>query len=201
MKKSIEKETVRQKMHKMRERMSVTECMEKSDRICERVEKFIHEKELRLIMVFVSMKNEVNTRSLIDRRIDHGKIVLAPVMDEVTKELSPYRLINNKNELVRNDYGIYEPHPQVCELFPVEQIELVLVPGLVFDRNGYRVGYGGGYYDRFFKKCPQALWLGLAYENQLVDYIPHEKWDVPVNMIATEGGMIDCQEYSTMSDE
>jgi len=192
-----EKKTIRKRMRKMRERMSVNERMEKSNRIYERVEKFIHEKELQSIMAFVSMKNEVNTHLLIDRLIDHGKIVLAPVMDKITKGLLPYRLIDNKNELVRNDYGIYEPHPHVCELFPVEKIELVLVPGLAFDRNGYRVGYGGGYYDRFLKQCPQAIWLGLAYENQLVDYIPHKEWDVPVNMIVTEERMLDCQECST----
>lgn len=188
-----EKKTVRKRMRKMRKQMSVTEHMEKSNQICERVEKFISEKKLRSIMVFVSMKNEVNTHSLVDRLIDYDKIVLAPVMDEVTKELLPYRLSDSKNELVQNDYGIYEPHPQVCKPFPIGQIELVLVPGLAFDRKGYRVGYGGGYYDRFLKKCTQAVWLGLAYENQLVDYIPHEKWDVPVNMIATEKRMIDCQ--------
>lgn len=183
------KKNIRKKMHKIRESMSNTERMKKSDQICERVENFIHEENLRSIMVFVGMKNEVDTLSLIDRLIDYEKIVLAPVMDEVTKELLPYRLIDHENELVRNDYGIYEPHPQICELFPIEQIELVLVPGLAFDKNGHRVGYGGGYYDRFLKKCSRAIWLGLAYEKQLTDHIPHEKWDVPVEMIATEERM------------
>ena len=189
------KKTIRKRMRKIRGRMSATECLEKSNRICKHVEKLIYEKDFRSVMVYVSMRNEVNTRSLIDKLIDQEKIVLAPVMDEVTKELLPYRLTNSQNELVQNNYGIYEPNPKICKLFPVDKIELVLVPGLAFDKNGYRIGYGGGYYDRFLRKCPQAVWLGLAYENQLVDHIPHEKSDVPVKMIATEEGMIDCYVY------
>lgn len=191
------KNFLRKRMRKIRRQMSADESRERSRLICERVEEFIYKKKLKSIMVFVSMKNEVNTRSLIDRLIDQNKIVLAPVMDDVTKELLPYRLTDHENELIRNDYGIYEPHPKVCEPFPAEQIELVLVPGLAFDRDGYRIGYGGGYYDRFLKKCPQGFWMGVAYENQLIGYIPHEEWDVPVDMISTEKRLIDCQNSET----
>lgn len=194
MKKTLrKKKNIRKKMLKTRQQMNKSKRIEKSREICQRVEKFISEKKLSSVMVFVSMKNEVNTYPLIDRLIEQDKTVLAPVMNDVTKELLPYRLTDSKTELVQNEYAIYEPNPEFCKLFPAEEIELVLVPGLAFDRNGYRIGYGGGYYDRFLKYCPDAVWLGLAYENQLVDSIPHEKWDVPVKMIATEKRLIICQ--------
>jgi len=179
-------------MREIRNNMDICEIDEKSVKICEQVEKIIQEEELSSIMVFISFRNEVNTYPLIDKLIEQEKTVLAPLMDGTKKELLPYQLSGKKNELVRNHYGIDEPNPKVCHLFPVRQLDLVLVPGLAFDRKGYRIGYGGGYYDRFLRRCPQAIWLGLAYEKQLIDEIPHENWDVPVNFIATEEGIIKC---------
>jgi 5-formyltetrahydrofolate cyclo-ligase len=65
-------------------------------------------------------------------------------------------------------------------------IELVTVPGVAFDANGYRIGYGGGYYDRFLKECQKAIWVGLAFECQLVEDALPDAWDVCVHKVVTE---------------
>jgi 5-formyltetrahydrofolate cyclo-ligase len=86
--------------------------------------------------------------------------------------------------ILRSPYGILEPEG---EAYPVDEIDVVIVPGLVFDFKGYRLGYGKGYYDRFLKQLrPEAFICGVAYEFQVVEKVfPHEK-DLPVHWIVTE---------------
>ena len=76
-----------------------------------------------------------------------------------------------------------------------EEIDLIVIPGLAFDQNGYRIGYGGGYYDRFLARCPQALSVGLAYEMQILECVFPAEWDVPLHRIITEDRLISCRDY------
>ena len=69
---------------------------------------------------------------------------------------------------------------------------MILVPGCVFDKFGYRLGYGVGFYDRLLPNCPRALLVGLAFSVQIVDLLPSEDWDYPVDFILTENGVISC---------
>ncbi len=142
------------------------------------------------IMLYLSMRSEVETYRLIDYLLTHARIVLAPVTDMKECTLTPHSVTNPRTELVRHRYGMRELNPKICPAFPLDQIDLILVPGAAFDPKGYRIGYGGGFYDRFLPKCPQAKWIGLAYEAQIIEDTFPEVWDVPLHQIFTENGCV-----------
>ena len=73
-----------------------------------------------------------------------------------------------------------------------KNIDLILVAGIAFDRDGYRLGYGLGYYDKFLAKLPKALKIGLCFDLQIVEKVPRESYDVPVDMIVTDEEVIKC---------
>ena len=105
-------------------------------------------------------------------------------------EILPSRLLDLGSEVEEGTFGIPEPRPEFRRPFPPEKIDLVVVPGLAFDERGYRIGYGGGYYDGFLTKCPQALFAGLAYEMQILKCTFPSTRDVPVHKIITEDRVI-----------
>jgi len=88
--------------------------------------------------------------------------------------------------LIQHSYGMLEPSPGSPEVDPAI-LEAILVPGLAFDRNGYRIGYGKGYYDRFLSQLrPEVLTIGLVPEALIVQKIVQDPWDIPVQFLATE---------------
>jgi len=90
-------------------------------------------------------------------------------------------------ELEIGTYQLLEPIVDKKMPFPISNIEVVLIPGVAFDRNGYRLGYGGGYYDRFFANCLTPMYkIGIAYDIQIIDHLPVLKHDYPVDEIITE---------------
>ena len=139
------------------------------------------------VLIYLSMRSEVETGGLLDYLLAQNKIALAPVMDTKQRSLTPHRIIDAKKELVLHPYGMYQPNREICPPFPLDQIDLIFVPGAAFDPKGYRIGYGAGFYDRFLPQCPQAVWLGLAYEAQIVTNTFPQTWDVPLHQVLTEG--------------
>jgi len=145
-------------------------------------------------MLYLSMESEVQTFALLRRLLALNKVVLAPVMEPASKKLLPYQIVNPVIDLISNKYGIQEPNPRHCKLLEPVDIELVTVPGIAFDAKGHRIGYGGGYYDRFLRQCQKALWVGLAFECQLVEDVVSAAWDLPVHKIVTEKRVLNCEE-------
>lgn len=138
------------------------------------------------VLTYLSMRSEVETDGLLDYLLTQNKIALAPVMDMKRRTLTPYRIVDAQKDLLLHPYGMYQPNRETCSPFPVDQIDLIVVPGAAFDPQGYRIGYGAGFYDRFLPRCPQAVWIGLAYDVQIVaDTLP-QPWDVSLHRILTE---------------
>ncbi len=138
------------------------------------------------VLLYLSMRSEVETSGLLAYLLARNKIALAPVMDTKQHRLIPHRITDAKKDLVLHRYGMYQPSRKTGPPFPLEQIDLIFVPGVAFDPKGYRIGYGAGFYDRFLPQCPQSVWLGLAYEAQIVADTFPQTWDVPVHQILTE---------------
>jgi 5-formyltetrahydrofolate cyclo-ligase len=90
-------------------------------------------------------------------------------------------------KLVAHAFGMQEPHPACARIAP-RDIQLVLVPGLVFDRRGWRLGYGGGFYDRFLQQTPGIV-VGITYQALVWPEIPHQDHDVAMQFLVTEGGI------------
>lgn len=138
------------------------------------------------VMVYLSFRREVDTEGLIDAlRPSHR---LAAPRLEANGETMQARLLADQ-PLVRAAFGMLEP-PASAPVVEPASIDAVLVPGLAFDANGFRLGYGGGYYDGFLPRCPQALRIGLAFEAQLVDSVDPHAWDEPLHHIVTERRVI-----------
>ena len=98
-----------------------------------------------------------------------------------------------ESDLVRNRYGLLEPD-KPCQTVSMTEMDLVLVPMVACDHDGTRLGMGGGYYDRFFAakltdRAADPFLLGIAHDFQLLAHIPRQQWDVPLDAIATPGGI------------
>jgi 5-formyltetrahydrofolate cyclo-ligase len=186
------KAIIRKQTRKRRDSLSEWKITTKSQKITDTLLPMIEANQFLVIMLYLEMSSEVRTIPLMHRLLDMGKTVLAPVMAPDSGELSPCQIINHQADLVLSQYGMLQPNPQRCQVFPTEDIDLITVPGIAFDAKGYRIGYGGGYYDRFLKRCPQALWVGLSFEAQLIPDTQPEEWDVPVHQIVTEERIIIC---------
>lgn len=141
------------------------------------------------IMIYLSMKSEVDTWQLVQSLFDMKKRVIAPVVDTDSGKLIPRQILNLDKDLVKHKYGMYEPNVS-CPIFPSDQLQLIIVPAIAFDYQGYRLGYGKGFYDRFLSTCPNAVTIGLAFQLQFVDNTYPQQWDIPVQHIFTENGLL-----------
>ena len=189
MKIAIERERVRTETRHRREALTSKERTRLSQRIVDFTAHWMQREGFDSVMLYLSMRSEVETTGLLEELLNSGKQVCAPVVDTERLELIPRQIQNLKTELVRHSYGMLEPN-ETCPIFPTEHLQLIVVPGIAFDRNGYRLGYGKGFYDRFLTKCSYAVAVGLAYEIQLVENTFPQTWDVPVQHIFTETGRI-----------
>lgn len=145
------------------------------------------------VMVYLDFKGEVRTDAIINYCLAHGKQIYIPICIPETHEICISRL-TSLNELAAGHFGIREPLPQYIRLSDSSLIDLVLVPGVAFDADGNRIGFGAGYYDRFMKRLKEgAVKAALAYSFQVVDHIPRDQYDIPVDHIVTENGTINCK--------
>ena len=142
-----------------------------------------------VVMVFISIKGEVNTSFIIDYCFEQGKTVVVPKVDLDKKTMDAVRLDGQDHILAKTKYGILEPVN--AESHPVEKIDLIITPGLAFDDNLNRLGRGGGYYDKFLsqKECV-AVKCGVAYDLQIVTDLPIDEQDQKISILVTEKRVI-----------
>lgn len=139
------------------------------------------------LLVYVNFRSEVETLGLIEELLEAGKLVVAPRTRVAGKRLELFLLGNPELDLRPGYQGIPEPDPARCPLVAAGDIEAVIVPGSVFDRHGGRLGYGGGYYDRFLAAdAPRALRIGIAFDLQVVERLPLLPHDQPLHWLVTE---------------
>ena len=136
----------------------------------------------------MDFKNEVTTSILIKNMLSEGKRVLVPFTDSVNTAIIPSEIFK-ESDLVLNPFGYYEPKNLLS--VPVEEIDLVIVPGVVFDKNLNRIGFGKGYYDRILAKLKaSAKKIAVAHDFQLLDLIPTEEHDIKMDILVTEKRII-----------
>ncbi|SFD54272.1 5-formyltetrahydrofolate cyclo-ligase [Lentibacillus persicus] len=140
------------------------------------------------IGITVSHGFEWNTKPIIEAAWCEGKTVCVPKCLPKERQMSFYKLIHfDQLEIVY--HHLLEPNPQITEEIPKNKIDLLIVPGVLFDESGYRLGFGGGYYDRFLSDFPNRT-LSLAANLQLVKKLPAESFDIPVDNVITEDGFL-----------
>lgn len=148
-----------------------------------------------VVMIYLDFQKEVKTGALIKHLLASDHHVLIPVTNPDEKTLIPSRLLDPEMDLVRGHFGLMEPKPGCFRPVDPAAIDLIIVPGLVFDMRGYRIGFGAGYYDRFLSSLvTRPRLVSLLYEMQLMPIIPVEPHDIPVQLLITEDQVIDCQQ-------
>ncbi len=149
------------------------------------------------LFIYVHFRSEVETLALIEHCLAQGKKVSVPVTLRKESRLLAVQITDPGCQLVPGCFGIPEPTKEQIARAMIDpaDIDAVVVPGSVFDALGGRLGYGGGYYDRFLpQEAPQARRIGLAYALQIVKQVPMEPHDQYMDMIITEEKIYQCRE-------
>ncbi|MGG0187077.1 5-formyltetrahydrofolate cyclo-ligase [Bacillus rhizoplanae] len=146
------------------------------------------------IGITLSMEREVNTYAIIEKAWEEGKAIVVPKCNRETRTMT-FRQITNFEQLETVYMNLREPDPSITEEVSAEEIDLLLVPGVAFTRKGERVGYGGGYYDRYLVNY-KGKTLSLVFDFQIVSHIPVEPFDKTVQKIITEKETISILELT-----
>jgi 5-formyltetrahydrofolate cyclo-ligase len=185
------KDNLRKEMLVKRRNMETQDVSSFSNKIISSImelPEFINSKN---IMLYLSFNKEVNTYPLARWCLDNNKTVIAPYCIQSKREIVPYKITNLINDLTKSTFGVMEPNHALLSKVNIEDIDLIIVPGVVFDENCNRIGFGAGYYDRFLpKRLKNTPAIGIAYDYQIVDKVPTGEYDVPLDFIITQERII-----------
>src|SRR3989338_3601290 len=138
------------------------------------------------VCCYVALPYEVQTWRMIEQMLSRGKRVAVPVVQRRAKRLSLSEIRDPAKELARGAFGVWEPVPEARRPVRPRDLDLVLVPGLAFDRRGHRLGHGHGYFDRFLARLPKATpTVGFAFRFQLLARLPVSNRDYAVQTVLT----------------
>lgn len=176
------KEEVRKVVKKRKQAMTRQEIEQKSKKIHENLRENKEYQCAETIYIYLSYNEEVNTNGIIQESFELGKQIVVPKVQQKTMN---FYEIHSLDEVAKGFCNIPEP---VVSTKPVEKKGLMIMPGLAFDKNGNRVGYGGGFYDRFLQRFPKDFFykIALVYENQMFEQLEVEAFDYQVDQIITE---------------
>ena len=183
------KKEIRAKILKMRQALPKEEVREKSLRIMRRIEETETFKNADNLLAYIDFRGEVATGTLIEKAWELGKKVYVPRV--AGKEMEFYRIYSFE-DLEKGAYGILEPKKE-CPVYEAGegQTTLAILPGSVFDEKKNRVGYGGGFYDRFLENLRKdAVTIGIAFDLQIFDEVPKEAHDAQLDYIVTESRIL-----------
>lgn len=136
------------------------------------------------IMAYMSMPEEIQLKEFFDDAFDKKKILSIPFI--VERGIIQPVILRNFDSLEVGEFKILTVKKNLREFINAEKIDLIIVPGVAFDIHGNRLGMGGGYYDRFLKTAEHAKKISLAFDFQIVENVPAENHDIPVDLIITE---------------
>lgn len=196
-----EKNSLRKKVLDIRESFNSEDIAEKSKTITKKIIALDFWKKSNFLMSYVDFRNEVITRDLIKTSLLTKKRVAIPVVAKINiknelsnirkKKIIPFEIKNIELELEKGNFGILEPKREYRREIDIKDLDLIIVPGIAFDSNKNRLGFGAGYYDVFLKDiAKQCLTIGIAFEAQMVDNVPVEGHDIPLDIIITEKRVI-----------
>lgn len=178
------KSLLRQQYRKLRATLGNETRTRASQSICEELKRWKAFQQSETILAYMPIKNEADLTPLLTRHPEKQWVLPRIIPEEDHRMVfHPY----DAARLVRHPFGMAEPAADLPTV-PPETIALALVPGIAFDRHGWRLGYGGGYYDRFLKIFA-GISAGVTFHALLLDEIPRGAFDVPMQWIVTEMGI------------
>ncbi len=181
----MDKKSLRKQMRVIRDSISPQEKELYDQNIFCKITTSAFYRESKNIFIYVSFGSEVETHRIIEQAIKDNKTVYVPKVINRVEGMAAVK-ITALSELKASSFGILEPETISEEAKPW-QLDLILIPGLAFDKRGGRLGYGAGYYDRFLNDAkPETNKIGIAYSCQVIDEVPMEEKDIFVDSIITE---------------
>ena len=190
------KNIIRAEALQKRNALSKMEIYRRSKSIQNRVIDSLEFKSAKTIGTYLATGSEVRTEDIINNALQNQKVLSLPKTH--TDCIVFHRVLEedfDKNRFIRGRFGITEP---TGSSDVVDHIDILIVPGLAFDSNGYRIGYGKGYYDRFIQKNRRCFTIGLAFQFQLFDNdLPHSSYDQKVSAVVTEKKMLVFRSLNT----
>ncbi len=181
-----EKTKIRQQILKKLKLQREEHRLQKSLVIKKRLFETFEFKSANTIMFYISIGCEVETRPMIEEALNMGKRVAVPVTNVTSKKIIACEIKDLKTQLCEGPYGIQQPKKEYIKKIPINDIDLVITPGIAFDKKGNRLGRGAGYYDRFFKEVPDKTpRVGLAFDFQVVEEIPTLSHDIRITRLIT----------------
>ena len=189
-----QKSSLRKRTLALRRDQSSREIERKTSDIRRRLSTCVPFCQAETILFYLAMKDEVQTGKMIEECLKKGTQVFAPSTKWQRKEILPVEIKDLTKDIEIGILEIPQPKNKACSSFSSVNIDVVIVPGIVFDRKGNRLGFGGGFYDRFLVKLSEKTKLiALAFELQLVDKVPSQPHDIAVDYLVSERGAINCR--------
>ena len=156
---------------------------EASRLICKFIERWSVFNRSNIILAYLPMRAEVDLSVLL---ADHQeKTWLVP---RILEDGEMFFHLYDPDRLIRHPFGMLEPDATLPSI-PADRVELALIPGLAYDLRGWRLGYGGGFYDRFLSKQPKCIRLGVTFQALVLPDVPHQENDVAMQYLVTEDGL------------
>ena len=192
MEKSQNNKKLRSEFKALRDGLSLSERKDKSHGICNNILALLESdfKGANIFLCFYPFGSEVDLLELYGRLLKEGKNLFFPVSNKNTHELTFYKINNLKDDFRSGAYGIMEPDTGLEKFDLDDSSTVVITPGLIFDENCNRIGYGAGYYDRFFSLHPDVIKVGVGYDLQIIDNLDVEAYDVPLDYVVTNNRLI-----------
>ena len=185
----MDKKALRKQIIQKRLTLSDTERSQASDAVFQLLVSLEMITQAKTVSSFVTFGAEIQTDAINHWLLEQKKCLVLPYISPVEKEMT-FHEVHNLEELILNDFGILEPVPTIHKVITIGEIDCVITPGVAFDNQGYRLGYGGGFYDRFFSQIEKTIpKIGIAFECQLVESLPVASYDMPINHLITEKGI------------
>ena len=201
----VNRHTIRQQMRQFRRALSPRQQHQAGLNLKKNLAKqplFIRSQR---IAFYLANDGEINPSPLLDLALSLGKECYLPVLAPGANRAIWFIRYNRNTPMQRNRYGIAEPKINLSQRLKAPQLDLVLMPLVAFDKEGGRLGMGGGYYDRCFafkqrSKQHNPYLLGLAHNGQQSADLPLENWDIPLACIATDKQLVICSKASSRRD-
>lgn len=179
---------LRKRCHQIRNSLTEEFRLQASQAICDFLANWSVFQQSETILSYMPIKSEVDLTPLFDSFL--GKRWVLPRILPGEEHRMSFHMYDPAL-LVYHPFGMAEPDPDLPVIAPGE-IELCLTPGLAFDSHGWRLGYGGGYFDRFLMDYDGTS-VGVVYQELLLETVPHGHYDIPMNWLVTETGLFQCQ--------
>jgi 5-formyltetrahydrofolate cyclo-ligase len=184
----MEASEIRRVMLERRDGLEVLQRRDLSAKMIQHLSNLPQWRSAKTVMLYATFRGEAPTQAVDQLAREAGKTVAYPRADTRMKAMQICQ-VEHLQALKPGAYGIPEPAAS-CPLLEPKMLDLVLVPGVVFDRHGQRMGYGAGYYDRFLPLCEQAFRLGWGFGLQVIDHLPKQPHDQALNALVTEHGIM-----------